>query len=113
MISNIFKSMPDWIRYLLMVTLLKKHYFNHLLFKKLYLSSKLNLSMASNHKVLSIVGARPQFVKATMLSNAWKKVSDFEEIIVHGDNIMTEVMSEVFSSKWAYPNQNITFKLGH
>ena len=30
MISNIFKSMPDWIRYLLMVTLLKKHYFNHL-----------------------------------------------------------------------------------
>lgn len=40
MISNIFKSMPDWIRYLLMVTLLKKHYFNHLYSKNyLYLQN--------------------------------------------------------------------------
>ena len=49
-------------------------------------------------KVLTIIGARPQFVKASVVSMALKK-QGIEEIIIHTGQHYDEKMSEIFSQK--------------
>lgn len=34
-------------------------------------------------KIVTIVGSRPQFIKAAVLSRAFDKDNDFDEIIIH------------------------------
>ena len=34
-------------------------------------------------KIITIVGARPQFIKSAVLSKAFSERSEFEEIIIH------------------------------
>jgi len=34
-------------------------------------------------KILSVVGARPQFIKAAMLSKAWEGYPNCEETLLH------------------------------
>ena len=46
------------------------------------------LMSGSRIKLLSVVGARPQFMKATMLSKEIDKSEDFEEVLVHKGNII-------------------------
>ncbi len=47
-------------------------------------------------KILTIVGARPQFIKASALSNAINQNSHFEEVVVHTGQHFDERMSDVF-----------------
>ena len=47
-------------------------------------------------RILTVIGARPQFVKAALLSELFSQQQDFHEIVVHtGQHYDTE-MSEVF-----------------
>ena len=54
-------------------------------------------------KILTIVGARPQFIKAAMVSREASKHSDIEEVIVHTGQHFDERMSGVFFDEMGIP----------
>lgn len=54
-------------------------------------------------KVLTIVGARPQFIKAAMLSRCFVNSTDIEEVIVHTGQHFDHGMSDVFFSELSIP----------
>ena len=58
-----------------------------------------SISVVSNMrsaKIVTVVGARPQFIKAAVVSRALSERSDFEEILVHTGQHYHDMMSEVF-----------------
>ncbi len=61
-------------------------------------------------KILTIVGARPQFVKAAVLSRLNKRLDYFEEVLVHTGQHFDKNMSDVFFEELAIPRPN--FNLG-
>jgi UDP-N-acetylglucosamine 2-epimerase len=61
--------------------------------------------------ILSVIGARPQFVKAAVLSNAFKKQGIVEEIIHTGQHYDYR-MSEIFFEELGLPGLNINLNLG-
>lgn len=67
-------------------------------------------------KIITIVGARPQFVKAAALSRAIENHTEIEEIIVHTGQHFDDNMSEVFFREMEIPkpkyNLNIN-SVGH
>lgn len=54
-------------------------------------------------KVLTVVGARPQFVKAATISRALKEFSDIREILVHTGQHFDQNMSDVFFDEMEIP----------
>lgn len=54
-------------------------------------------------KILTIVGARPQFIKASALSRAVKKFDNVEEIIVHTGQHFDKNMSDIFFEEMEIP----------
>jgi UDP-GlcNAc3NAcA epimerase len=60
-------------------------------------------------KILTIIGARPQFVKAAAVSRALKKKDNIEEIIVHTGQHFDKNMSDIFFEEMniPYPNYHL------
>ena len=54
-------------------------------------------------KIITIIGARPQFVKAAALSREFAKHDSIEEIIVHTGQHFDANMSEVFFEEMEIP----------
>ncbi len=61
-------------------------------------------------KILSVVGARPQFVKASVLRKLFTESNDFEEILIHTGQHYDVNMSDIFFEDLSIPAPNI--KLG-
>jgi len=57
----------------------------------------------SMKKILTIIGARPQFVKAAMLSRALGESNCFDEVIVHTGQHYDPCMSDVFFEQLGIP----------
>ena len=54
-------------------------------------------------KVLTVVGARPQFVKAATVSRAFNKIDGVKEMIVHTGQHFDQNMSDVFFEEMDIP----------
>ncbi|HNP24257.1 MAG TPA: UDP-N-acetylglucosamine 2-epimerase (non-hydrolyzing) [Panacibacter sp.] len=63
-------------------------------------------------KVLTIIGARPQFVKASVVSMALKK-QGIEEIIIHTGQHYDEKMSEIFFTEMNIPKPAYNLQIGN
>tara|TARA_B110000285_G_C15118513_1_gene615610 strand:+ start:627 stop:1721 length:1095 start_codon:yes stop_codon:yes gene_type:complete len=55
------------------------------------------------YKILTVVGARPQFVKAAALSREFSKSDVFDEILVHTGQHFDENMSDIFFEEMQIP----------
>jgi UDP-GlcNAc3NAcA epimerase len=47
-------------------------------------------------KILTVIGARPQFIKAALVSKAFKENGNFEELLVHTGQHYDANMSKAF-----------------
>ena len=69
----------------------------------------------NNNKIITIIGARPQFIKAATISRALKK-SEINEIIIHTGQHFDNNMSKIFFDEMDIPlphyNLNIN-SVGH
>lgn len=54
-------------------------------------------------KVLTVVGARPQFIKAAMVSHEFQKRDDIEEVLVHTGQHFDQNMSALFFDQMSIP----------
>lgn len=62
-------------------------------------------------RVVTIAGARPQFVKAFALSRAFASAPDFEEILIHTGQHFDENMSAVFFEELGIPQPKYHFRI--
>ena len=58
-------------------------------------------------KILTIIGARPQFIKASVVSRAIAKISILDEIVLHTGQHFDPNMSEVFFDQLDIPKPDI------
>ncbi|PAF53577.1 UDP-N-acetylglucosamine 2-epimerase [Helicobacter sp. 13S00482-2] len=63
-------------------------------------------------RILTILGARPQFIKASVQSKAFKKYPQIEEIIVHTGQHYDFKMSEIFFSDLNIPKPKFFLEAG-
>lgn len=64
-------------------------------------------------KIITIVGARPQFVKAAVVSRAFQKMDDqIEEKIIHTGQHYDPNMSDVFFNKMKIPQPSYNLGIG-
>ena len=54
-------------------------------------------------KIATVIGARPQFIKASMVSREISKYDDIEEIIIHTGQHFDEKMSNIFFEEMEVP----------
>ncbi len=64
-----------------------------------------------NPVILTVIGARPQFVKAAMVSSALKK-ANLTEILVHTGQHYDRTMSEIFFEELGLPLPHHNLRLG-
>lgn len=62
-------------------------------------------------KIITIIGARPQFIKAAALSNEVAKHSDITEVIVHTGQHFDKNMSDIFFEQMQIPKPNYNLNI--
>lgn len=62
-------------------------------------------------KILTVIGARPQFIKAAPLSSAISQSVEFEEVLLHTGQHFDEKMSDVFFDELKIPKPKYRFNI--
>jgi UDP-GlcNAc3NAcA epimerase len=62
-------------------------------------------------RVLTVLGARPQFIKAATVSRSFKSSGDIEEIIIHTGQHFDANMSQVFFDQLGIPHPHHNLKI--
>lgn len=62
-------------------------------------------------KIVTVVGARPQFVKAAVVSREFNKRKDIEEVVVHTGQHFDKNMSDVFFDEMKIPKPNYNLNI--
>jgi len=62
-------------------------------------------------KIVTVVGARPQFVKAAIVSKELKNHNNIEEILIHTGQHFDHNMSDVFFSELELKNPNLNLRI--
>ncbi|MCW3121332.1 MAG: UDP-N-acetylglucosamine 2-epimerase [Flavipsychrobacter sp.] len=62
-------------------------------------------------KIATIIGARPQFVKAAVVSNAFKSSSEIKEIIIHTGQHYDQKMSDIFFDELQIPKPDYNLSI--
>lgn len=57
-------------------------------------------------KLVTIIGARPQFIKAATLSREFTKYKGIDEVIVHTGQHFDSNMSDIFFEQMSIPKPN-------
>ena len=65
-------------------------------------------------KILTVIGARPQIIKAAAISRAIKKLfsNDLKEVIVHTGQHYDENMSAIFFEELGIPTPEFNLNVG-
>ena len=63
-------------------------------------------------KVLSVVGARPQFIKAAVVSRALRAAPDTREILLHTGQHYDDNMSQIFFDELDIPRPDVNLGIG-
>src|SRR5207248_6132104 len=79
------------------------------------ISNASNPYLRNNMKIATIVGARPQFIKAAVVSRAFQITKELDEVVIHTGQHYDENMSEVFFQELdiARPRYNLGIGSGH
>jgi UDP-GlcNAc3NAcA epimerase len=67
---------------------------------------------AGGMKIATIVGARPQFIKAAVVSRALQRTGKFDELIIHTGQHYDENMSDVFFKELEIPTPRFNLCVG-
>ena len=62
-------------------------------------------------KIVTIIGARPQFIKAAVVSRAFAASKDVTEIIVHTGQHFDSNMSDIFFEEMCIPKPHYNLNL--
>ena len=63
-------------------------------------------------RIVSVVGARPQFVKLAPLASAFDTMDDVEHLVVHSGQHYDDAMSEVFFRELGLPVPDVNLQAG-
>ena len=64
-------------------------------------------------KIITVIGARPQFIKASALSREFKKHPQIEEILVHTGQHFDENMSDIFFREMQIPQPKYNLNINN
>jgi len=63
-------------------------------------------------KILTVVGARPQFIKVAPVSKALKELNGYQEVTVHTGQHYDKTMSAIFFNELDIPSPNYNLEVG-
>lgn len=67
--------------------------------------------MPSTKRILTVIGARPQFVKASVVSKALQQISGVQEILLHTGQHFDQNMSGIFFEQLGVPKPDIALDI--
>ena len=62
-------------------------------------------------KIITVLGARPQFIKATMVSDKLAAIDSFSEVIIHTGQHFDQNMSDIFFNEMGLPKPDYNLNI--